>query len=148
MPEPITAPMPSAMRLHTPSVLRRHLSGSSEAAISASMLLVRNSGEATVRVRDYRLRWPLVIFWTFFLFEPRDTPAARLAFGAAFLRDVRFSFLRSVRSLTCLVFILPGFLRIFESTSSSRNLETQLSVERHRRPLRGAAPAPGHTWDA
>src|SRR5258708_38335016 len=55
MPEPITAPMPSAMRLHTPSVLRRHLSGSSEAAISASMLLVRRSGEATMRARGLSL---------------------------------------------------------------------------------------------
>ncbi len=43
MPEPITAPMPRAVRLHGPSVLRSCLSGSSEAAISASMLLVRKS---------------------------------------------------------------------------------------------------------
>ncbi len=43
MPEPMTAPTPSAVRLHGPSVLRSRLLGSSEAAISASMLLVRKS---------------------------------------------------------------------------------------------------------
>ena len=43
MPEPITAPMPSAVRLQGPSVLRRRRAGSSEAAISASMLFVRSS---------------------------------------------------------------------------------------------------------
>ena len=41
MPEPITAPMPSAVRLHGPKVRLRRLSGSSDAAIKASMLLVR-----------------------------------------------------------------------------------------------------------
>ena len=41
MPEPITAPMPKAVRLHGPSVRRSFFSGSSEAAISASMLFVR-----------------------------------------------------------------------------------------------------------
>ena len=43
MPEPITAPMPSAVRLHGPSVLRSRRAGSSEAAMSASMLFVRSS---------------------------------------------------------------------------------------------------------
>ena len=43
MPEPMTAPTPNAVRLHGPSVLRRHFSGSSEEAISASMLRVRRS---------------------------------------------------------------------------------------------------------
>src|SRR5579864_3893498 len=43
MPEPITAPTPKAVRLSGPSVLRRRLPGSSEAWISASMLLVRSS---------------------------------------------------------------------------------------------------------
>src|SRR6202050_2010271 len=43
MPEPMTAPIPSAVRLHGPSVLRSRLSGCSEAAISASMLRVRKS---------------------------------------------------------------------------------------------------------
>src|SRR5690242_16213461 len=43
MPEPMTAPIPRAVRLQGPSVLRRRWSGSSEAAISASMLRVRRS---------------------------------------------------------------------------------------------------------
>src|SRR5215472_5368157 len=43
IPEPITAPTPSAVRLQGPSVLRSRLSGSSEAAMSASILLVRKS---------------------------------------------------------------------------------------------------------
>src|SRR5215831_12287166 len=43
IPEPMTAPTPSAVRLQGPSVLRSRFSGSSEAAISASMLLVRKS---------------------------------------------------------------------------------------------------------
>ena len=41
MPLPITAPIPSAVRLHGPSVLRSFLEGSSEAAINSSILLVR-----------------------------------------------------------------------------------------------------------
>src|SRR5690242_5749220 len=41
MPEPITAPMPKAVRLHGPRVLLSFFSGSSDAAISASMLFVR-----------------------------------------------------------------------------------------------------------
>ena len=45
MPEPMTAPMPNAVRLHGPSVLRRRFSGSSEAAIRASMLLVRKRAQ-------------------------------------------------------------------------------------------------------
>ncbi len=43
IPEPITAPIPNATMLHTPSVFLRALPGSSDAAISASMLLVRKS---------------------------------------------------------------------------------------------------------
>src|SRR5260370_23431423 len=42
MPEPITAPIPSAVRLQGPRVLASRLPGSSDAAISASMLLVRS----------------------------------------------------------------------------------------------------------
>src|ERR1019366_7463701 len=43
MPEPITAPMPSAIRLQTPSVRFNRWPSSFDASISASMLLVRNS---------------------------------------------------------------------------------------------------------
>src|SRR5216684_2006952 len=43
MPEPITAPIPNAIKLHTPSDFLSRRSGSSEAAINASMLLVRRS---------------------------------------------------------------------------------------------------------
>jgi hypothetical protein len=49
------------------------------------------------------------------LFEPRATPAARFALGAAFLRAVRFSFLRSMVSVTFFVFIsFFSVLRIFD----------------------------------
>src|ERR1035438_9011451 len=41
MPEPITAPIPMAVRLHGPRVRRSFFSGSSEAAMSASILFVR-----------------------------------------------------------------------------------------------------------
>src|SRR5713101_6425510 len=41
MPEPITAPIPRAVRLQGPRVLASRLPGSSDAAIRASMLLVR-----------------------------------------------------------------------------------------------------------
>src|ERR1019366_8384706 len=41
MPEPITAPIPMAVRLHGPKVRRSFFSGSSEAAMSASILFVR-----------------------------------------------------------------------------------------------------------
>jgi hypothetical protein len=41
MPEPITAPIPIAVRLHGPKVRRSFFSGSSEAAMSASILFVR-----------------------------------------------------------------------------------------------------------
>src|SRR5271155_4377200 len=43
MPEPMTAPTPKAVKLQGPSVFDRRFSGSSEALIRASMLLVRNS---------------------------------------------------------------------------------------------------------
>src|ERR1700733_11495061 len=43
---------------------------------------------------------------TFFFMEPRATPDARLALGAAFLRDARFTFLRSALSVIDFVFIL------------------------------------------
>src|SRR5260370_42113880 len=47
MPETITAPTPSAVRLDGPSDFLRRCSGSSDAAISASILLVRKSWEGT-----------------------------------------------------------------------------------------------------
>jgi hypothetical protein len=37
--------------------------------------------------------------------EPRATPAARFALGAAFFLDARFSFLRSALSVVVFVFI-------------------------------------------
>src|SRR5437867_2119788 len=42
IPDPMTAPIPKAVMLHGPSVLRSRLAGSSEAAISASILRVRS----------------------------------------------------------------------------------------------------------
>src|SRR5947209_3286969 len=44
MPEPITAPIPSAVRLNAPRDFFKRWAGSSDAATSWSMLLVRKSG--------------------------------------------------------------------------------------------------------
>src|SRR5438034_1034669 len=67
---------------------------------------------------DYRLRWPWAALLIFFFSDPRATPDARLALGAAFLRADRFSFFRSVRSVTVFVFIsLFSVLRIFRPVS-------------------------------
>ena len=65
----------------------------------------------------YRLRWPCVWCLIFFFWDPRATPAARLALGAAFFRAVRFSFLRSVLSVTVFVFIQFLFNPAYFSTS-------------------------------
>src|ERR1700733_7733128 len=43
IPDPMTAPTPSAIKLHTPSDFFSRRSGSSEAAMRASILLVRRS---------------------------------------------------------------------------------------------------------
>jgi hypothetical protein len=51
---------------------------------------------------------PCVARLIFFLFEPRATPAARFAFGAAFFLAARFNFFLSGFS-TLLVFILSSF---------------------------------------
>src|SRR3569833_3910688 len=111
MPEPMTAPTPSPIRLHGPSVLRNRRSGDSEAAISASIPRVRSSLFKT----SYRLRtcWPLGSCLTFFLFEPRATVEARLAFGAAFLRAARCSFLRSSVDSIFFVFIVSFYRQTF-----------------------------------
>ena len=115
MPDPITAPIPRAVRLQGPSVFARRLPGSSDAAISASMLLVRNRCDTPA---DYRLRWPCAARLIFFFIDPRATPEARLVLGGAALRALRFSFFRSVRSVTVFVFIsLFSILRIFRPVS-------------------------------
>lgn len=61
-----------------------------------------------MRLAIYRFRCPFTSFFTFFFMEPRATPDARFARGlavSAFLRAVRFSFLRSTLSVTVFVFI-------------------------------------------
>ena len=132
MPEPITAPTPKAVKLHGPKVRRSFWSGSSDAAINASMLFLRKMlkasvlgarrGPASRAPWRYRLRWPWACRLIFFFIEPRATPAARFALGAAFLRAARFTFFRSVLSVICLVFAISLFsiLRIFRRASSSR----------------------------
>jgi hypothetical protein len=52
--------------------------------------------------RSYRFDCPRTIFLIFFLFAPRGV--VRLPLGAAFLRAVRFTFLRSALSSIFLVF--------------------------------------------
>ena len=69
----------------------------------------------------YRFLWPFVNFFTRFFSDPRATPEARLGLGAAFLRDARFSFLRSVLSVIFFVFIPLGFLRISPPASLVHN---------------------------
>ena len=67
---------------------------------------------------SYRLRCPCAWWRIFFFIEPRATPAARFALGAAFLRAVRLIFLRSILSVTFLVFISFFLvLRIFQLVS-------------------------------
>ena len=136
MPEPITAPMPSAIRLQTPSDFFSRLSGlfgsrdQSIDALGAKELAhpvgSRSRQPDTANELRYRFLWPFVIFFTLFFMEPRATPDARLALGAAFLREARFSFLRSALSVMFFVFILflSGFLRIFPPASSNRNRES------------------------
>src|ERR1019366_9487931 len=55
MPEPITAPIPIAVRLHGPNVRRSFFSGSSEAAMSASILFVRKMLTVAAPVPVYEL---------------------------------------------------------------------------------------------
>src|SRR5580704_3584419 len=52
---------------------------------------------------------------TFFFMEPRATPDARLALGAAFLRAARFTFLRSALSVIDLVFIRFDYSILLDS---------------------------------
>jgi hypothetical protein len=64
----------------------------------------------------FRVPWAALLI--FFFSDPRATPEARLAFGAAFLRAARFSFFRSFTSVTVFVFISPfSILRIFPTIS-------------------------------
>ena len=66
----------------------------------------------------YLFRVPWAALRIFFFSDPRATPEARLAFGAAFLRAARFSFFRSFTSVTVFVFISPfSILRIFPTIS-------------------------------
>ena len=66
-------------------------------------------------LKCYRLRtaWPFTICFTFFFIDPRATVDARFAFGAAFLRAVRFSFLRSVvsRLFVFIVYLLSDLFQ-------------------------------------
>jgi hypothetical protein len=48
----------------------------------------------------------LTICFTFFFCDPRATPAARFALGAAFLRAARFNALRSSVDAAFFVFIV------------------------------------------
>jgi len=59
------------------------------------------TGECTSTASTQRFDWPRAIFLTFFLLEPRGV--VRFALGAAFLRAVRLSFLRSALSVTFFV---------------------------------------------
>ena len=52
----------------------------------------------------YRLLWPREAFLTFALFSPRAP--VRGAFGAAFFRAARFTFLRSSLSVMLFVFAM------------------------------------------
>src|SRR6185312_12680760 len=152
IPEPMTAPTPRPIRLHGPSVLRNRRSGDSEAAISASIPRVRSSLFKT----GYRLRtcWPLGICLTFFLLEPRATVEGRLAFGAAFLRAARFSFLRSSVDSIFLVFIVSFIVRPLSGPHTSPLVSLirrgrkrqQSSHPRHRLP--GGRWSLSHIWGA
>ena len=69
------------------------------------MLFVRKSSlieKPLRRLPHLTLTLALDHILDFFFMEPRATPAARLALGAAFLRAARFSFLRSALSVIVL----------------------------------------------
>ena len=110
IPDPMTAPMPRAVRLHGPSDFRSRLPGSSEAAISASMLLVRRSWLIRMQARAgrYRFRWPLTIFCTFFFMRAARDPGGALGLRRRFLARCALQLLAfgSV-FISCFVFILP-----------------------------------------
>jgi hypothetical protein len=64
----------------------------------------RETFSAPVRQNAYRLLWPREAFLTLALFAPRAP--VRGAFGAAFFRAARFTFLRSTLSVMLLVFAM------------------------------------------
>src|ERR1700686_1082583 len=84
MPEPITAPTPKAVRVQGPSVLRRRLSGSSEALIRASMLLVRNNWLNGL-YRKLPLTLPLHHLFNFLLHRPARHARRALGLRRRFL---------------------------------------------------------------
>ena len=111
------AETPSGSR--APASSRSRLSGSSEAAISASMLSceevgTRRSGSAGSSRRvpcaaapsGYRLRWPLTIFCHFAFLRAASHPGRAWGLGAAFLRAARLASFRSALSVIFFVFIL------------------------------------------
>src|SRR5271155_5554462 len=75
---------PHAQRLFEPPVRLFGSRNESVDAFGAEELVHRRNA-----LVHYRFLWPFVICCTFFFMEPRATPDARLAFGAAFLRAVR-----------------------------------------------------------
>src|SRR5471030_631629 len=104
MPEPMTAPIPSAVRLHGPRLRRSFFSGSSEAAISASMLFVRKMLTAALGLRRLGL-WGLTL--TLALRLVTDLLLERTAghAGGAFRLGRRFL---AGRALDLLAFNLVG----------------------------------------
>ena len=72
--------------------------------ISDSGAPKQRSEGAPARQNAYRLLWPREAFLTLALFSPRAP--VRGAFGAAFLRAARFTFLRSTLSVMLLVFAM------------------------------------------
>ena len=64
--------------------------------------------------------------------EPRATPDARLALGAAFLRAVRFTFLRSALSSICFVFILFEYSILLDSCVLFHQLLQTVAGEAYR----------------
>ncbi len=156
MPDPMTAPMPSAVSDQGPRVFLSLCAGSCDSLMSLSIdlrasswlarenLLTVVSDQRSVLLRQdpsgswapvccakqrssalsggcrpliadnhlsYRFDWPRAIFFTFLFREPRGV--VRLALGAAFLRAVRFSFLRSALSS---IFFVSATLTSFRSS--------------------------------
>jgi len=82
--------------------------------------------------KAYRFDWPRTIFFTFFLAAPRGV--VRLAFGAAFLRAVRFSFFRSRRS-SILVVSTCNLFRCYLFNVSGFPVDASLMVTAIRRTV-------------
>lgn len=107
MPEPITAPIPRAVKLQGPSVFESRLPGSSDAAISPSMLLVRKRAFKARPVQTVApLPFPLTLGSSddLLFHRPAGHTGGTLGFGSHFLTRCALQFLsfRRISNMFCI----------------------------------------------